>query len=60
MAGTTAGITTPRALKWSYYASITVAGFYERNGYRRTGAILAGTGGPQIRLTKEITEPPAN
>jgi hypothetical protein len=41
-------------------ASITGAGFYERHGYRRTGAILAGTAGPQIRLTKEITEPLAN
>jgi len=38
-------------------ASITGASFYERRGYRRTGAILAGTAGPQITLTKEITKP---
>ncbi|MES2359344.1 MAG: GNAT family N-acetyltransferase [Gemmatimonadota bacterium] len=41
-------------------ASITGACFYERHGYQRTGASLAGTAGPQITLTKRITEPLAN
>jgi GNAT superfamily N-acetyltransferase len=41
-------------------ASITGAGFYERHGYERTGEVLAGTAGPQIMLTKELSEPLAN
>jgi GNAT superfamily N-acetyltransferase len=35
-------------------ASLTGAGFYERHGYRRTGAILSGTAGPQIVLSKSV------
>jgi GNAT superfamily N-acetyltransferase len=35
-------------------ASITGAGFYERRGYQRTGAVLAGTAGRQITMTKVI------
>jgi hypothetical protein len=40
-------------------ASVTGAAFYERNGYRRTGAVLAGTAGPQITLVKQIPTAPA-
>jgi GNAT superfamily N-acetyltransferase len=41
-------------------SSLTGAGFYEHQGYRRTGGTLAGTAGPQITLTKDITTPLAN
>jgi GNAT superfamily N-acetyltransferase len=41
-------------------SSLTGATFYERHGYRRTGGTLAGTAGPQITLTKDITTPLAN
>lgn len=37
-------------------ASITATGFYERHGYFRTGAIRAGTAGPQTTLTKQVIE----
>jgi GNAT superfamily N-acetyltransferase len=36
-------------------ASLTGAAFYERNGYRRTGAILDGTAGPQISMQKRLS-----
>lgn len=35
-------------------ASITGASFYEREGYRRTGAIAEGTAGPHVQLVKDI------
>jgi GNAT superfamily N-acetyltransferase len=38
-------------------ASTTGTPFYERRGYRRSGAVLAGTAGPQIELTKQISKP---
>jgi GNAT superfamily N-acetyltransferase len=41
-------------------ASVTGATFYEHHGYRRTGAVLAGTAGPQITLMKDISRRLAN
>ena len=38
-------------------ASVTGATFYERHGYRRTGAVLDGTAGPQLELTKHVRAP---
>jgi predicted N-acetyltransferase YhbS len=40
---------------------VSGAGFYERRGYERTGATLAGSAGPQISLTERIVHRlPAN
>lgn len=39
-------------------ASITGTSFYERHGYCRSGVVIAGTAGPQIELTKQISNPP--
>jgi GNAT superfamily N-acetyltransferase len=38
-------------------ASSTGTPFYEHHGYRRSGAVLAGSAGPQIELTKAISKP---
>jgi GNAT superfamily N-acetyltransferase len=35
-------------------ASLTGVAFYERHGYRRTGAVLAGSAGLQVSLTKDL------
>ena len=38
----------------SVHASLTGASFYERQGYRRTGDVLAGTAGPQVGMQKRL------
>ncbi len=38
----------------SVHASLTGAGFYERQGYQRTNDILDGTAGPQIGMQKHL------
>jgi GNAT superfamily N-acetyltransferase len=42
------------------HASVTGAGFYERHGYGRADANLVGTAGPQVPMSKDLTEPLAN
>jgi putative acetyltransferase len=37
-------------------ASLTGVGFYERLGYRRTGAVVTGTAGPHVPLTKRLRD----
>jgi putative acetyltransferase len=44
-----AGLTTLRV-----DASLGGAGFYERRGYRRTGALVQGTAGPHVALVKVL------
>jgi GNAT superfamily N-acetyltransferase len=41
-------------------ASLTGAGFYERQGYTRAAPNLPGTAGPQVPMFKDFTEPLAN
>jgi hypothetical protein len=38
------------------HASLTGTRFYERRGYRRTGAIVPGTAGPHVALEKRVDE----
>lgn len=39
-------------------ASVTGAGFYERHGYRRTGAMVDGTAGLHVAMAKRLDEAP--